>query len=215
MQLTHGQRSIGDDLNPDFYAGRKLGEIEQALLWSLLQAEPECPSRVLLDKAAQRQIVIAVSLRQVNRWRAAWGLHRPQGRPGHADGYRPGASGAAVVRGTPSVACVGVHVFAHWLDPQDAFAPVVAHLTQAAHAHKQRHPDDDFALLHHRKSTLLHGFQALFYAPLLGIDHLVAYPWAADKYLRPLASRLSSVKQPVMLTRNTFSTPRPTQLACI
>src|SRR6267142_4482823 len=47
-----------------------------------------------------------------------------------------------------------------------------AHLTQAAQAHKQRHPDDDFALLHHRKSTLLHGFQALFYAPLLGIDRL-------------------------------------------
>ena len=43
----------------------------------------------------------------------------------------------------------------------------------------------------------------------------VAYPWAADKYFRPLASRLSSVKQPVMLTRNAFSTPRPTQLACI
>ena len=172
MQLTHGQRSIGDDLNPDFYAGRKLGEIEQALLWSLLQAEPECPSRVLLDKAAQRQIVIAVSLRHVNRWRAAWGLNRRQGRPGHADGYRPVASGAEVVRVTPYVACVGVHVFAHWLDQQDAFAPVVAHLTQAAQAHKQRHPDDDFALLHHRKSTLLHGFQALFYAPLLGIDRL-------------------------------------------
>jgi len=172
MQLTHGQRSIGDDLNPDFYAGRKLGEMEQALLWSLLQAEPECPSRVLLDKAAQRQIVIAVSLRHVNRWRAAWGLNRRQGRPGHADGYRPVASGAEVVRVTPYVACVGVHVFAHWLDQQDAFAPVVAHLTQAAQAHKQRHPDDDFALLHHRKSTLLHGFQALFYAPLLGIDRL-------------------------------------------
>jgi len=172
MQLTHGQRSIGDDLNPDFYAGRKLGEIEQALLWSLLQAEPECPSRVLLDKAAQRQIVIAVSLRHVNRWRAAWGLNRRQGRPGHADGYRPVASGAEVVRVTPYVACVGVHVFAHWLDQQDAFAPVVAHLTQAAQAHKQRHPDDDFALLHHRQSTLLHGFQALFYAPLLGIDRL-------------------------------------------
>jgi hypothetical protein len=172
MQLTHGQRSIGDDLNPDFYAGRKLGEMEQALLWSLLQAEPECPSRVLLDKAAQRQIVIAVSLRHVNRWRAAWGLNRRQGRPGHADGYRPVASGAEVVRVTPYVACVGVHVFAHWLDQQDAFAPVVAHLTQAAQAHKPRHPDDDFALLHHRQSTLLPGFQALFYAPLLGIDRL-------------------------------------------
>jgi hypothetical protein len=44
---------------------------------------------------------------------------------------------------------------------------------------------------------------------------LVAYPWAADKYLRPLASRLSSVNQPVMLTRNAFSTPRPTPWACL
>ena len=43
----------------------------------------------------------------------------------------------------------------------------------------------------------------------------VAYPWAADKYLRPLASRLRSINQPVMLTRNAFSTPRPTQLACL
>jgi hypothetical protein len=43
----------------------------------------------------------------------------------------------------------------------------------------------------------------------------VAYPWAADKYLRPLASRLSSVNQPVMLTRNAFSTPRPTPWACL
>jgi hypothetical protein len=43
----------------------------------------------------------------------------------------------------------------------------------------------------------------------------VAYPWAADKYLRPLANRLSSVNQPVMLTRNAFSTPRPTPWACL
>ena len=186
MPLTHSQRTLADDRSPDFSAGRKLGEVEQVLLWSLLHEEPECPSRVLLDKAAQRQIVIAVSLRQVNRWRAAWGLHRPQGRPGHADGYRPGASGAAVVRGTPSVACVGVHVFAHWLDPQDAFAPVVAHLTQAAHAHKQRHPDDDFALLHPRTSTRLHGCQALFYAPLLGIDRLSAF----DTRAHPLQTLL-------------------------
>jgi hypothetical protein len=34
------------------------------------------------------------------------------------------------------------------------------------------HPDDDFALLHHRESTLLHRFAALFFSPLLGIAHL-------------------------------------------
>ncbi len=29
-----------------------------------------------------------------------------------------------------------------------------------------------FALLHHRESTIFHRFQALFFAPLLGIDRL-------------------------------------------
>src|SRR5712664_2045868 len=172
MPLTHSQRTLDDDLRPDFYAGRKLGEVEQALLWSLLQEEPECPSRVLLDKAVDRQIVIAVSLRHVNRWRAARGLNRRQGRPGQADGSQPVSPGAAVVQVTPHVACVGVHVFAQWLDHQEAFGPVVAHLTQTVEAHKQTHPDDNFALLHHRASTVLRRFQALFFAPLLGIDRL-------------------------------------------
>jgi hypothetical protein len=172
MPLTHSQRTLADDRSPDFYAGRKLGEVEQVLLWSLLHEEPECPSRVLLDKAAQRQIVIAVSLRHVNRWRAARGLNRCPGRPGHAAGSQPVSPGAAVVQVTPHVACVGVHVFAQWLDHQEAFGPVVAHLTQAVEAHKQTHPDDDFALLHHRPSTVLYRFQALFFAPLFGIDRL-------------------------------------------
>jgi hypothetical protein len=65
-----------------------------------------------------------------------------------------------------------VHLFAHWLDEQKAFDPVVAQLTQAVEAHQSTHPDDDFALLHHRESTLLPRFQALFFAPLLGIAHL-------------------------------------------
>ena len=72
----------------------------------------------------------------------------------------------------PRLSFVGVHVFAHWLAQHAAFGPVVAQLTQAALAHKEAHPDDDFALLHHRVSTLLHRFEALFFAPLVGIDRL-------------------------------------------
>src|SRR6266705_2985769 len=123
MPLTQSQRNRTEETNPDFSAGRKLSEMEQALLWSLLQEEPECPSRVLLDKAVHRQIVIAVSLRHVNRWRAARGLNRRQGRPGQADGSQPVSPGAEVVRVTPHVPWVGVHVFAQWLDHQDAFGP--------------------------------------------------------------------------------------------
>jgi len=119
MQRTQSQRTLDDDLRPDFSAGRKLGEVEQALLWSLLHEEPECPSRVLLDKAAQKQIVIAVSLRQVNRWRAARGLNRRQGRPGHTDGSQPVSPGAEIIRVTPQMSFVGVHLFAQWLDHQE------------------------------------------------------------------------------------------------
>jgi len=172
MQLAQKQRNLDEVSRPSFYAGRKLGEVEQALLWGLLQENVACPSRVLLDKAAHRQIVITVSLRHVNRWRVARGLNRHQGRPGHADSSQPVSPGAAVVRLTLHVACVGVHLFAHWLDQREVFAPVVAQLMQAVETHKQTHPDADFALLHHRESTLLQRFQALFFAPLVGIERL-------------------------------------------
>ena len=188
MQLAQSQRNLDEVSRPSFCAGRKLGEVEQALLWRLLQEDPEGPSRVLLDKVAQRQIALAVSLRQVNRWRLTWGLNRGKGRPRQGGEHRPVPSGAEVVRVTPHVAFVGVHVFAHWLDQHEAFGPLVAQLTQAAEAHQQTHPDDDFALLHHRESTFLHRFQALFFAPLLGIDRLSAFD-AREHPLQTLIGR--------------------------
>ena len=186
MQLIRSQSNLAEEPSPAFYPGRKLSEVEQALLWSVLHEDPECPSRVLLDKISQRQRAIAVSLRHVNRWRVTWGLNRGKGRPRQAGGHRPVASGAEVVRVTPHVACVGVHLFAQWLDQHDAFGPVVAQLTQAVEAHKQTHPEDDFALLHHRESTLVHRFEALFFAPLLGIDRLSEF----DTHEHPLQTLL-------------------------
>jgi hypothetical protein len=197
MQLIRSQSTLADEPSPAFYPGRKLSDVEQALLWSVLQEDPECPSRVLLDKISQRQIAIAVSLRHVNRWRVTWGLNRGKGRPRQAGGHRPVASGAEVVRVTPHVACVGVHLFAHWLDQHDAFGPVVAQLTQAVEAHKQTHPEDDFALLHHRESTLVHRFEALFFAPLLGIDRLSEF----DTHEHPLKTLLGRGYQSATLSQ--------------
>jgi hypothetical protein len=54
------------------------------------------------------------------------------------------------------------------------------------YAHKHTHPGDDFALLHHRESTLVRRFQALFFAPLFGIDRLTA----CDTHEHPLATLL-------------------------
>ncbi len=81
MQLALSQRTLDEGTSPSFCAGRKLGEVEQALLWTLLREDPQCPSRVLLDKVAERQILITVSLRHVNRWRAQWQLNGRKGRP--------------------------------------------------------------------------------------------------------------------------------------
>ncbi len=103
MQLTRSHDILAEEPSPAFSAGRKLSEVEQVLLWNVLQEDPECPSRVLLDKVAGRQIWIAVSLRQVNRWRVAWELNRGKGRPRQAAGYRPVASGAALIRVTPQM----------------------------------------------------------------------------------------------------------------
>jgi hypothetical protein len=128
MQLAQSHRSLDDHTSPDFYAGRKLGDVEQALLWRLLQEEPQCPSRVLLEKTTEQYLEITVSIRQINRWRAGWGLNRPRGRPRQGDGYEPVRSGAELVRVTPHLSCVGVHLFARWLDQHDAFAEVVARL---------------------------------------------------------------------------------------
>jgi hypothetical protein len=186
MQLALSQRTLDESPSPAFCAGRKLREVEQALLWTLLHADPECPSRALLDQVARRQVPLAVSIRHLNRWRAKRQLNRRKGRPRRAPCHRPVASGAELVRVTPRLSCVGVHLFAQWLDQHDQFGPVVARLQQAIEAHKQAHPGDDFALVHHREQTLLHRFQALFFAPLLGIDRLTAF----DTHEHPLQTLL-------------------------
>jgi hypothetical protein len=91
---------------------------------------------------------------------------------------------------------VGVHLFEHWLDQQGAFDPIVAQLQQAITAYQEAHPGDDFALLHHRDETLRRRFQALFFAPLFGIDRLTEF----DTHEHPLATLLGRSYQSSTLT---------------
>ena len=170
MPLAPSQRPLAEDASPAFDAGRKLGAVETALLWTWLHEAPECPSRVLLDKVAQRQAPMAVSVRHLNRWRGQWKLNRRKGRPGPAAWSRPVASGAEVVALTPRLSCVGGPLCAHWLAHHEGFTPVVARLQQAIQVEKPTHPDDDCALVHHREQTLRRRVQALFFAPRLGIE---------------------------------------------
>jgi hypothetical protein len=101
------------------------------------------------------------------------------------------------MRVTPQMSFVGVHLFAHWLHQRDAFGPVVAQLEQAVQSYHQRHPDDEFALLHHRESTLLHRFEALFFAPLLGIGRLSEF----DTHEHPLTTLIGRSYQSTTLNQ--------------
>lgn len=172
MHLALRQRTLNEELSPSFCAGRKLGQGEQALLLSLLQDDPQCPSRVLLDKAARRHRPIPISIRHLNRWRATWQRNRHKGRPRRVGGQWPITAEAGLVKMTPHVSDVGVHLFALWLEPQGVCDRVVSQLKQAIDTHQQAHPEDDFALRHHRHSTLKRRVQALLFAPLLGIERL-------------------------------------------
>src|SRR6516165_3570981 len=175
MYLAPSKESLAERSRPAFDAGRKLSEIDKALLGQLLHEAPECPSRELLAKVAQRQGLVPVSVRHLNRLRVQWTLNRPKGRPRHAAGCLPVASGTEVVRIIPRLSFVGVHLFAHWLNHQGRLDTVVEQLMQAVEAHKRGHPSDDFALLQHREQTLRRRFQALLLAPLFGIDRLTAF----------------------------------------
>jgi len=92
---------------------------------------------------------------------------------------------------------VGVHLFAHWLTQQGAFDPIIAQLKQAILTYQEAHPSEDFSLLHHRDATLRRRFQALFFAPLLGIDRLTEF----DTHEHPLATLLGRSYQSSTLTQ--------------
>jgi hypothetical protein len=100
---------MNEDAHPHFCAGRKLSDIDKALLWQILHDDPECPTRALLDTVAHMQRALAVRVRHLNRWRATWGLNRRKGRPRHV-ACSTAASGA-LVQVTPHLSYVGVHLF--------------------------------------------------------------------------------------------------------
>ena len=186
MPLALRKPTLTEGASPSFEAGRKLGVVEMALVLQVLHEDPQCPSRVLRDKVAQSPAPLQISVRHLNRLRVKWQLNRCKGRPRHAESGPPRPSYTEVVRVTPRLSFVGVHLFAHWLEQQGAFGPVVTQLQQAIQRYKDAHPEEDFALLHHHQQTLLRRFQALLFAPLVGIDTLTAF----DTHEHPLQTLL-------------------------
>lgn len=197
MQASRSQNKVERETSPSFCAGRKLREIEQQMLWSLLEKEPKCQSRILLLRMAEKQVEIKVSLRQVNRWRAAFGVNRGKGRPEAVDGKAAWPGSEKIVRSSPHVSFVGVHLFARWLEQGNVFEQPVEQIEKAVEAHIKAHPEDGFPLLRHRKSTILGRFQALLFAPLLGIKRVIDF----DTHEHPLETLIGSSYQSSTLSQ--------------
>jgi hypothetical protein len=101
MPLALNQPKLNLPSSPSHCAGRKCGDIEKALVLNLLHEEPQCPSRLLLDKIAHSHAPLDLSVRHLNRLRRQWQLNRPKGRPRHAPCHRPAAPSADIVRVQP------------------------------------------------------------------------------------------------------------------
>ena len=197
MHLAPNKPNLNRGSSPPPCAGRKLGRVEKSLLWIWLHEDPQCPSRMILDKAAQAQVPMPVSLRHLNRLRARWGLNRHPGRPRQGDASRSVVGGQDPVPQPSHLSCVGVHLFALWLDQQHALDPIVSGLQQAIQVYQQAHPDEDFAFLHHREQTLRRRFEALLFAPLLGIERLTAF----DTHEHPLPTLIGRGYQSTTLNQ--------------
>ena len=160
---------------PAFSDGKKITGLQQARLWAVLSEEPACPSRRVLEKMTQRYAPVPIGMRHVNRLRAKWGLSCGKGRPRGTPSATMAESGGALMKLTPQVLGVGVHLFAAWTDGQEIFGQVVSLLQHQIQAYREAHPGVDFPLLHHKEETLLRRFQALFYGPLFGIEKLTEF----------------------------------------
>lgn len=176
MPLTQPQPISIRSSSPTFYDARKLDAVQKAWLWQLLQDDPNCPSRVVLQKAVGCHQIISISTRHLNRIRRKWGVNRVKGRPCRTASRLPVPVGSNVVRVSPHVTFVGVHLFAHWLEQQNALCLPVDRLREAIQAYQVAHPQVDF--------TLLQRLKALVLAPLLGIGRLSEF----DRHDHPLQS---------------------------
>ena len=130
--------------SPHWCAGRKGTEAHKAWLWKVLNDDPTCPSRLVLHTMAETQEPIAVTLRHINRVRKAWGSIVGKGVHGASSVKKKAEPLGQLVRVTPSLAFVGVHVFAAWLQQHERMSMVRPALQQAMHRYHSQHPDDDF-----------------------------------------------------------------------
>ncbi len=158
-----------------FLDGLKINVYQKVQIWKLLQEDPECPTRFLIEKLTIIQVQINVRVRQINRLRKAWGFSRSKGRPGNTASFDETETNDEIVVIEPTVPCVGLHIFDQFIEEFGLFDIVISLLMQAIRNYMDNRPSEDFPLLHHKADTLKCRFKSLLYAPLLEIGKLTEF----------------------------------------
>ncbi len=158
-----------------FFDGIKITVYQKIQIWKFLQKDPECQTRVLIEKLTIIQVQITVSVRQINRLRKAWGFSRSKGRPGSAASPDETEAKNEIVVSNQSVQCIGLHIFDQLLEQSGLFDQVIQALMEAIRDYMINYPNADFPLLHHKADTLKCRFKSLFYAPLFEIGKLTEF----------------------------------------
>ena len=159
---------------PEFREGRKIKLAVLVVFWQLCQEDITETTRYLWGQVQLQFGLIEVSVRYLNLLRNRWGLSRPKGRPSSS----PNSSSSLptkVYQLAPNVPFVGICLFDSWLEEIQVFDLIAGALHQSFEIYREEHPEDRYPLPHHRLETHKLHFQALFYAPLLGIDRLSEY----------------------------------------
>lgn len=196
--MPHMQHTKKAESCPEIFSGRKLTVIQMTLLHEAFHTDPECPTYLVLRELEEEyQEHVTVTIRHINRLRVRWGVNRKKGRPGHAADDALEAQRASVVSVHSHLSFVGVHLFAAWMEEQGVFVRVVEMLEVTIAAYRDEYPEESFALLCHRQSTLLRRFQALLYAPLFGIGKLTEF----DRKEHPLETLIGQGYQSSTLTQ--------------
>ncbi len=177
MHTINIQPTHSFDSCPEFSDGTKITATQKVHLWAVIREEPASPTRRVLEKMAKNAVSLSISVRHINRLRKQWNLHGEKGRPRGMNVENEWASGSpgALVKLSPHLSFVGIHLFAAWVESQELLGQVVTFLQQGIQAYAEGHPDADFPLLHHKEETLLQRFQALLYGPLFGIGKLTEF----------------------------------------
>ncbi len=159
---------------PNFIGGTHYNEPLQMVLWLECSKHPDQTSAQVMKQAKLKTSASLPSLRHLNRWRRAWGLSCPRGRPPSSHSSSQ-SQDQAQIRLMPSLANVGLILMSLWVDPQSIFQRIAEALILARDDYVRDHPHEHFEMASHRLTTIIRRFQALFFAPLLGIKTLAQF----------------------------------------